>query len=134
MKYKFLVTFVIWLFLLLLRCDSGYTYCVGSRCFTLYFCEGGPQISVRSSHLGSGHHFHVSLYLTVNSSVLVSREECKQVEIGEMISASVFRDELFLQVMRQRKDFPPVRSLATQATGCFGELSSLESRSPAQAR
>ena len=33
--------------------------------------EGGPQISVRSSHL----------FLTVNSSVLVLREECNQVDI-----------------------------------------------------
>ena len=81
---------------------------------------GGPQISVRSSHLGSSHHFYD------NSSVLVLREEFKQVVVT---SASVFRVEPSLQFMRQRYDFPPVWSKVTQATGCLRDLSSLESRS-----
>ena len=42
--------------------------------------EGGPQISVRCSHLGSGHYFK-QLYLTVDFLVLLFREECKQEDI-----------------------------------------------------
>ena len=43
--------------------------------------EGGPQISVLCSHLGSGHYFYGPLYLTVDSLVLLLREECKQEDI-----------------------------------------------------
>ena len=35
---------------------------------------------MRGSHLEPGHYVYVPLYLTVNSSVLVLREECEQVD------------------------------------------------------
>ena len=44
----------------------------------VFLREGGSQISVRSSHLGAGHYFYSPLFLLVNSSVLLLREECNQ--------------------------------------------------------
>ena len=71
--------------------------------------EGGPQISVRGSHLEPGHYLYVPLYLTVNSSVLVLREECEQVDLlGDDFRIPFSRSAFCLvqqqiQFMRQRE-------------------------------
>ena len=63
---------------------------------------------MRSSHLESGHYFYGPLFLKVNSSVLVLREECEQEDfLGDDFRIPFSRSAFCLvqqqiQFMRQR--------------------------------